>query len=207
MNPAACAALHAAPLAGTWYRAIQPAFWATSLATAHTRTIPSRFSVGNPTRPAFEILYLAEDHQVALFEVGALLGSPLPRAAYVPNPAGAWTIINVNMTLSRVADLCRRSQRRLVSTSVQELTDDWRGYLLRNPTPTLAAPYWTNVPTQRLGHALNLVPDLEAFTTCSAKVPTRRNLAIFPSKLLPGSMVRFTYTDPSTGKRQTATIP
>lgn len=139
--------------------------------------------------------------------MGALLGSPLPRAAYVPNPAGAWTIINVNITLSRVADLCRRSQRRLVSTSVQELTGDWRGYLLRNPTPTLAAPYWTNVPTQRLGHTLNLVPDLEAFTTCSAKVPTRRNLAIFPSKLLPGGMVRFTYTDPSTGKRKTATIP
>jgi len=207
VNLAACAALRLGPLTGTWYRAIQPAFWATSLATAHTRTIPSRFSAGNPTRPGFEILYLADDHQVALFEVGALLGSPLPGAAYVPNPAGAWVIINVNVTLSSVADLCRPTQRRSVRTTAQELTGDWRGYLLRNPAPALSAPYWTNVPTQRLGAALESVPNLEGFTTYSAKVSTHRNLAIFPAKLRPGSTVRFTYTDPSTGKTQTATIP
>jgi RES domain-containing protein len=207
MNPAGCASLALGPHTGTWYRAIQPRFWTTSLATGHTRTIPSRFAGGTVARPEFEILYLAEDHQVALFEVQALLGSPLPPAAFRPNPAGAWVIINVNVTLSSVADLCLPAQRRLVRTSVQELTGDWRGYLLRNPTPTLSGPYWTNVPTQRLGAALDGVPNLEGFTTFSAKVPTHKNLVIFPQKLLPGSRLSFSYTDPSTGQTQNATIP
>src|ERR1700677_2847283 len=38
---------------------------------AHTMRIPSRFSPANNFHPAFPVLYLAEDHQVALCEVGA----------------------------------------------------------------------------------------------------------------------------------------
>jgi len=48
--------------------------------------------------PAFEILYLAEDASVALFEVQALLGSAYPGATFVPNPAGgAWSLIDVHL--------------------------------------------------------------------------------------------------------------
>ena len=78
MNLAACRTLVARPENRVWYRAIQPQHWPTALATAHTTRIPSRFSPATSAKPAFPVLYLAEDHQVALFEAGALLGSILP---------------------------------------------------------------------------------------------------------------------------------
>jgi hypothetical protein len=138
------------------------------------------------------LIYLAADHSVALFEVAALLGSPLPGHAFVPNPAGAWTVINVTVRLSRVVDLCRASQRRLVGTTVQELTGDWRGYSLRGGGSGVAVRYPSIVPTQRLGAALHARRGVEGFLTYSAKVPTKRNLVIFPGKLLAGSSVEFT---------------
>ena len=198
MNLAACRALARRPLAGTWYRAIQLKFWNSLLASAHTRTIPGRFNAGNSARPGFEILYFAEDHQVAMFEVQALLGSPLPGSAYLPNPSGHWAVINVQIRLSRVIDLTRRSERRKIETTIQELTGDWRGYLLRDPAPNLRRPYWTNVPTQKLGHTLHRVRDVEAFLTYSSRVPTRQNLIVFPTKLRPGSFLDF--QNPITGR-------
>jgi RES domain-containing protein len=191
MNLAACPSLARRPLVGTWYRAINLNFWNTLLATNHTRTVPGRFNAGRLARPGFEILYLAEDHQVALFEVEALVGSPLPGSTYVPNPSGHWAVINVQLQLNRVVDFTKRSERRKVGTTVQELTGDWRSYLLRNPNPKLRKPYWTSVPTQKLGHALHGVRDIEAFLTYSARVPTRQNLIVFPSKLRPGSFLEF----------------
>lgn len=203
MNLTACRSLATRPLTGTWYRAIQLKFWDSLVATAHTATIPGRFNAGNSTRPGFEILYFGEDHQVILFEVQALLGSPYPGTNYVPNPSGHWVIINVQVQLGLVADLTLVSQRRLIDTTVQELTGDWRGYALRDPHSRLTDPYWTNVPTQRLGHALHDVQGLECFLTYSARVATRRNLVAFPRKLRSGSFVRF--ENPITG--QTHTIP
>ena len=157
MNLAACERLVTRPLTGTWYRAIQLKFWNSLLATAHTATIPGRFNAGNSTRSGFEILYFAEDQQVALFEVQALLGSPYP-GTNVPNPSGAWVLINVDIQLSRIADLTRVPQRRRIDSTVQELTGDWRGYLLRNPHPNLASPFWTQVPTQKLGTRCTTFP-------------------------------------------------
>src|SRR4051794_9229139 len=103
MRLAACGTLATIPLTGTWYRAIQLKFWNSLLATAHTATIPGRFNAGNAAHPGFEILYFAEDHQVALFEVQALLGSPYPGATYVPNPSAPWVVINVGIQLSQIA--------------------------------------------------------------------------------------------------------
>jgi len=46
-----------------------------ALGTKHTIRVPSRYNPAQRRRgPPFPILYLAENHQVALFEVGALLG-------------------------------------------------------------------------------------------------------------------------------------
>lgn len=164
----------------------------------HTATIPGRYNPGTAQHPAFSVLYLAENHLVALFEVSALLGSPLPGQVFAPNPNQPWAVVNVDVQLSKVANLCRESQRRLIETSVQELTGDWRGYSLRNPGAILKAPYYTNVPTQRLGAALYAVRRLEGFLTFSAKVPTARCLVVFPDKLRKGSFVRF--TDPASGQ-------
>jgi hypothetical protein len=191
------------PLTGPWFRAIRPQFFQTALAFAHTTTIPGRFNGGSIQHPGFPVLYLAEDQIVALFEVDALLGSPLPGKSFLPNANQPWTTVPVDVRLSRVVDLNRVSQRRLIETTVQELTGDWRGYLLRNPNQPFGPPYWTNVPTQRLGAALHAVKGLEGFLTYSAKVPTRRNLVIFPTKLRKGGYVRF--TDPAT--KQVYSIP
>jgi hypothetical protein len=191
------------PLTGVWFRAIRPQFFPSALASTHTATIPGRFNAGSSQRPGFQVIYLAEDPLVALFEVNALLGSPLPGQPYLPNPLFPWSVINVDVQLRSVVDLCRQSQRRLVETTVQELTGDWRGYSLRNPRPVVHPPHWTNVPTQKLGAALHSVPRLEGFLTYSARVPTHRCLIIFPGKLRKGSFLRF--TDPTTGQVQTVT--
>lgn len=197
MNLTACRSLRARPLTGTWYRAIRAHHFGTALAYSHTATIPGRFNAGSIARPGFPILYFGEDHQVTLFEVAALLGSPLPGQAYVPNPASPWTVINVTVNLSRIVDLSRRSQRALIATTTQELTGDWRGYALRTPAPPVSAPWWTNVPTQRLGAALQARRSVEGFLNWSAKVPTRRNLIVFPDRLRTGSFIRF--VDPASG--------
>ena len=51
MNLAAGGALPRRPETGVWFRAIQPQFWTTSLATAQTAGIPSRFNAGATTTP------------------------------------------------------------------------------------------------------------------------------------------------------------
>ncbi|GAC1472350.1 MAG: hypothetical protein NVSMB9_19480 [Isosphaeraceae bacterium] len=205
MRLAGCGALAQKPVTGTWYRAINARFWSSLLATHHTTTIPGRFNAGTTINPGFEILYFGEDHLVTLFEVQALLGSPHPPATYVPNPSGAWVVINVQVQLQSVADLTQVSQRKVVQTTVQELTGDWRGYLLRTPSPSLTAPYWTVVPTQRLGHELHGVSSLEGLITYSAKVPTKQNLVVFPKKLRRGSFLRV--HNPETGATQSLNGP
>jgi len=53
MNFAACGALATQPENRVWFRAIDPQYWATALATAHSSRIPSRFSPATNTNPAF----------------------------------------------------------------------------------------------------------------------------------------------------------
>ncbi|ODU02083.1 MAG: hypothetical protein ABS79_00890 [Planctomycetes bacterium SCN 63-9] len=131
-----------------------------------------------------------------------MLGSPYPPAISVSNPQGKWALINVRVQLSNVADLTRPSQRKLIGTNVQELTGDWRGYLLRDAQSNLkaGAPFLTMVPTQRLGHELESVPRLEGFLSYSAKVPTKKNLIVFPKKLQANSFIKF--ENPITGQTQ-----
>jgi len=174
------------PLTGTWYRAIQPQFWSTLLQTSHTRASPSRFNAGVNQ---FEAFYLAENHLVALQEVGALVGTPSPGGLF-PLPHRAWSVINVAVHLTAVADLTRHSQRSLVGTNAQELTGDWRSYAVRHQvagrpgSPPLA-------PTQRLGAELFGDTRFEALKTYSAKQPFSAVLVVFPQRLASSSRVIF----------------
>jgi hypothetical protein len=97
-----------------------------------------------------------------------------------------------------VADLTDVAIHQQLATTAQELTGDWRGYLIRSAVMSVSQPTGL-APTQSLGFALHVVPGLEGFRAISAKVPTRVNLVVFPDKLLPGSSVRF--HDPATGRR------
>jgi hypothetical protein len=189
---------------GFWYRALQTHFLPTALSTRHTSTVSSRFSGASPASPGFEILYLAENHLVALLEVQALLGSPTTPGGVVPHPRSTWAILNVAVSLRHVADLTDPAAQSLLDTTAQELTGDWLGYRLRGPGTTVNAPTGM-APTQDLGAALYGVPGLEGFKSLSAKAPYHQILAIFPQKLLPGSSI--SWFNPQTGKKESLPTP
>ncbi|HEV3341588.1 MAG TPA: RES family NAD+ phosphorylase [Pirellulales bacterium] len=153
-----------------------------ALAFAHTSTRSSRFNEGGGS---FSTLYLSEDQLVALFEVEAVLGSP--HTTWVPVPSGNWTILSVSVVLQSIVDLTQAATQASLATTAQELTGDWRGYRLRNALTSVPQPAGVPAPTQELGAALYAVRGVEGFIAVSAKVPTRRNLVIFPDWLLPGS--------------------
>ena len=198
MNVSGVSRLTKRPLTGTWYRAIRPHFWQTALATSYTSNVESRFSDGaNGLRP-YQTLYVAENPQIALFEVGALFGSPTLPGGLVPNPASSWTMLNVSVTLQTVVDLSLQSEQIKVDTSVQELTGDWRGYRERSAMTAVKEPFDVPAPTQELGAALFALADIEGFIAVSAKLPYCQNLVIFPEKLQAGSSVVFSY--PATGE-------
>jgi hypothetical protein len=98
----------------------------------------------------------------------------------------------VTVSLTAVADLTDAAQLQLIDTSVQELTGDWIGYGFRNPQPNTTPPYFTAVPTQQLAHAVHGTGMVEGFLTYSARVPTRRNLVVFPANFQAGSSLRYT---------------
>lgn len=180
------------PHARGWFRAIRTAFLGTPLAVGHTVTIPGRFNYVAPGRPGFPILYLTEDPVTALFEVGAMLGSPHRAAVPGPGRHAHWAIISVSVKLSGVVDLTQARERRLVRATVQELTGDWDGYRLRWIARPRSSAAWPLAPTQRLGEALHRVRGVEGFITFSARDSTKKNLIVFPDKLRKGSVVRFT---------------
>lgn len=199
MNLAVVAALPQQPLSGVWFRAIAPHHWKTALFASN---VPNRFNPGpQRTDAPFQLLYLAENPQVALFEVEALLGSPTRPGGLIPNPASAETMLNVVVTLQNVVDLtCVDAQNRL-GASVQELTGDWRGYETRGPSTSVTEPFGVAAPTQELGAALFALPSVEGFLAVSARLPYSKNLVVFPQKLRPNSSVVFSY--PATGERYT----
>ncbi len=202
MNLAGCFTLSTTPENKVWYRAIQPQHWPSALQTSHSTVIPSRYSPATSNHPAFPVLYLSEDQQVALFEVEALLGSPLQGHKYTPYPRQAWIALNVQVSLQAVADLTIVSEQLKILSTAQELTGDWDCYRLRSSHSSVNQPTGLS-PTQLLGQALHAVPGLEAFRTISAKIPTHMNLVVFPDKLHPQSSIVF--KDRGTGK--THTIP
>ncbi len=175
MKESRCVKLTLGPLTGLWYRALGFRHWATRLSTAHAATSRSRYSAGSPTNPLYRVLYLGENHQVVVYEIGALLG---PLSSPMSNPAHSWMILTLDVRLDHVVDLCDSSQQKIISTNDQELTGVW-------------ANASSATPTQKLGAALNAVPNLEGMVVPSAKPGGRRNLVLFPDKFGPRSSVVF----------------
>jgi hypothetical protein len=185
MRLSACHHLELKPLTGTWYRAIRQEHWETRLSARHTATATTRFNAGSVENPSYQVLYLAQDHQLSLFEVRALVGKP---EAPLPDPRITWTILNLHVALQAVADLTGPREQRRIGTSAQELTGNWDQY----ETPVEA-------PTQRLGAALFELPGLEGFLVPAA-VPgvSGKNLIEFPEKLTPPSRIEF--WNPASGR-------
>jgi hypothetical protein len=185
MRLSACRRLELGPLTGTWYRAIGQEHWETRLSARHTITVTTRFSAGSPANPAYQVLYLAQDHQLALFEVRALVGKP---ENPIPDPRITWTVLPLNVALEAVVDLTDPIGQKRIGTSDQELTGRWDQYKQSG-----------RAPTQRLGAALFELPGLEGFLVPTS-VPgiSGKNLIVFPDKLKAKSRVEF--RNPNSGR-------
>ena len=175
MRLSRCAKLALGPLTGSWYRALRLKYWNTRLSTAHSSTSKSRYSAASTTTGSYRLLYLGENHQVVIYEVGALLGSPNSPTS---NPKGSWIILSLGVRLDYVVDLCDPVQQRIISTNDQELTGVW-------------ANASSATPTQKLGAALSTTPNLEGVIVPSSKPGGGPNLVIFPDKLGRRSSILF----------------
>lgn len=195
MNLNKCTKLPTQPESSTWYRAIQPQHWNTAIQTSHTTNFATRYSIGPRASTPFQILYLAYDQIVALFEVKAVLGSPYGQNQ--PSPRKHWTIVSVITSLQAVVDLTDVNVQKTLAATCQHITGDWHGYQFRSSASTIPAPLGI-APTQDLGAELFAVPNLEGFISVSARVPDKPILAIFPTKLRKGSYVEF--NDQSNGR-------
>jgi RES domain-containing protein len=198
-----CASLARRHIAGTsWHRAVAPHYMATALSAVHTPTITSRFSPGSPTSPAFQILYLAENPMVALFEARALFGSPAAPGGVVAHPARALATLPISVSVSDIADLTEAAQATILSTNAQELTGDWVAFRSRPGV----SPHSGTAPTQELGQALfNL--GYKGFVSFSAQLPDYKILGVFTTRLVAGAdSLAYSYHDPH-GVLITAQIP
>jgi hypothetical protein len=190
--------INAGPHQGVYYRAVNVRYLQTALLTAHSRTQPSRYSEG---ASIFETLYLAEDHQTALFEVGALLGSPWSPGTIVSASGITYLTVPVQIVLRKVLDLTDAQVQNTLRTTTQEITGDWRGYTLRRlhqarPVGFLTTP--TIAPTQELG-AEAYRAGFDGILTVSAQVSYRRNIIVLPDNLT-NTGGSYSYTDPATGQ-------
>lgn len=196
-----CGALTPSPQTGTWFRAVAPHFGARAISTEHTRKSVSRFSCGGTASSGYELLYLTENHLTALFEVEALYGSPL---TLVANPTASFTVVPIKIALNAVVDLTTPAHARILRTSLQELTGNWRSYA---EGTGCAEAHRGRAPTQELGRALYDRGDISGFVAFSAKLPEYRVMGIFPERLLKlDSWIEYNYIEPS-GDAKTVKIP
>jgi RES domain-containing protein len=190
----ACGSLPPTPENSYWFRCIRPAYFPTALSSAHTRKTATRFNPGPLLSPAdqFAALYLSDSSSAALFEVGAMLGSPRP-GRNVSHPGMAVVTLNVHVILYNVFDLTDVTSAQVLGTNAQELTGDWENYQVRDHTTSVSQPVGI-APTQELGMAL-FKAGVEGFRTISARVPYQKVLIVFPDNL--GSRSSLTFSDPS----------
>ena len=125
MNLAQCRNVPRYRLVGTWYRAVDPHFLASALSATHTARITSRFSPATPARPGFQILYLAENPLVTLFEAQALFGSLSTPGGVVPHPSRPLVTLPISLELTEVVDCTDPVTAERLETNAQELTGDW----------------------------------------------------------------------------------
>jgi hypothetical protein len=148
-----------------------------------------------PSSAQFQILYFAEDHQTALFEFGAMVGSPRIPGRAIPNPGVLALVLNVQITLQQVFDLTQVGSAQVpLQTTAQELTGDWDGYQSRSPMTSVTAPIGL-AETRTPGEAL-FQTGIEGFRSLSAKIPYARTLMVFPTNLGRGSSI--VYVDSGT---------
>ena len=167
----------------TWYRAVHRTFRQVPLDWKHTYSSSSRFGTGLGTYP---VLYLAPSRLDALLEVRQLIRVS---KFLLPNPflqSGSYLVFPIRVELKRVMDFGNPSVRSDASTTVQELTGNWRQYgrkMARNSVSQVR--YSGNIaPTQHLGAVLaRYRSEFDGFLSPSAVYSAALNLVLFPDVL------------------------
>lgn len=124
-----------------------------------------------------DALYLAGDPTLALLEVDAIYN--VPHGPPVAIPANPKALFQVKVALSAVLDVADAGTQTALSTTVQELTGDWR-YSSGTGQPT---------PTHVLGELAYASKRIEAILSLSAKDVAGRVLVVFPGRLSKASFV------------------
>ncbi|HKH47815.1 MAG TPA: RES family NAD+ phosphorylase [Thermoanaerobaculia bacterium] len=147
----------------------------------------------NP-KGAFGGVYLASDPVTALEEVGANFESPGEPVTLRTPP---WTVFAVDGFLERVLDLTDPGVQRRLSTTIAELTGDWRFSQTLHLSGAAPLP-----PTQMLGKAAYESGRIVAIRYHSAKLTGRgTGFVVFADRLSKGSSVLEVY-DPNNKIRQ-----
>lgn len=180
---------------GTWYRVVPANYARSLLGHAHTYSSPSRFNKGTGIYP---MLYLAPNPLTAMLEFRALARVPGVSGFLAIKPRHSFALFKVSVSLQSVVDFGCPKQRGTLSTSVQEMTGDWRDYLVRRKQgiPGVRSNR-LSAPTHRLGKALNSKPRrIEGFLAPSAVNPAVCNLVIFPDRVAIDQSARSITTRP-----------
>ena len=152
----------------------------------------------------FDVLYLGQDHDTILREVGAVFG-PLLNPISNPDAFKSWVVLPITVNLTDVVDLTDPVQAHLLSTNAQELTGDFRHFGIRTPPASGPAPHTGRAPTQELSLELHRL-GFKGIINFSAKRPDRRTLAVFHDHLAAPCFIEYR-CEVSYGKFQTVRIP
>lgn len=158
------------PLEGTAFRATQSRFLETPLSAVGSILTGGRY---NP-KGLFEVLYLAENPETSLLEVG--FGSNV-QARFTVQPLNPYLLLSVPFKLQRITDISQPEQWAVLGTNQIQLTSSWREIQAKGELP----------PTQAIGIAARGL-GLEGLLVRSA-TDGKTNLAVFPDNLLKGSFI------------------
>jgi RES domain-containing protein len=159
-------------LEGTTYRIIRNKYASSPLSTIGSL----RGGRYNPP-DKFEALYIADNPNNALLEVGAMIRTTQGLAGIKSNPL---LILSLEYRLSRVLDLFEKTHQSAIGVHLQELTLSWRDV---NAEGQMSA-------TQKLGWTIYTMGIIEALKVPSAKIDGAYNLVIFPDRLIGNSFVQ-----------------
>ena len=155
----------------------------------------------------FEVLYLAENPMVAMFEARILFGSPSTPGGIVPHPSRALVTLPITVGLTAVTDLTDPAEAATLDTNAQELTGDWRSYATRMPPAVPPGPHTGVPPTHDLGNALFALGKHQGLISFSATLPDYKILVVFPDRLKgTGDYLQYSFHD-DRGAMQIKRIP
>lgn len=157
-------------LEGIAFRATQSRYLGTPLSAVGSILAGGRY---NP-KGLFEVLYLSENAETTLREVGF---ASSVEGQFAAQPIKPYLLLSVKFKLQRVTDISQPESWAILETSRAVLTAPWRSVQARGELP----------PTHALGIAAREL-GLEALVVLSA-TDGKTNLAVFPDNLLKGDYV------------------